>query len=77
MIDDEADIAGVETEVTRRLKDQARHLKRLSRQAQHSSDLGFVWRVQEATEICRRGVLGETAPVGIDPGVSDPQTPWN
>jgi hypothetical protein len=75
IIDHDADIPGVDEEVTRRLKDLARRSQKLSRQAKQSSDLGFVWRVQEATEICRSGVAGESGPVGINPGNAEPQAP--
>ncbi|SPM33096.1 hypothetical protein MRAB57_899 [Mycobacterium rhizamassiliense] len=75
VIDHETDIPGADEEVTRRLRDLARRFEKLSRQAKQSSDLGFVWRVQEATEICRSGVAGESGPVGINPGNVEPQEP--
>jgi hypothetical protein len=74
VIDYRADIPGVNDELNRRLKDLARNLEKVSRRAKHSSDLGFVWRIQEATEICRSGVAGESGPTGVNPGNSEPQT---
>jgi hypothetical protein len=38
-----------------------------------SSDLGFVWRIEEATEICQHGVPGGTGPKDVDPGDSPPR----
>jgi hypothetical protein len=38
-----------------------------------SSDLGFVWRIEEATEICQQGVPGDTGPKDVDPGDSPPR----
>lgn len=38
-----------------------------------SSDLGFVWRIEEATEICQQGVPGGTGPRHVDPGDSPPR----
>jgi hypothetical protein len=67
-VDHEAAIPNVDEEVTLRLADLARQVRKLAKQAKRSSDLGFVWRIQEATEICRAGVPGETGPVGVNPG---------
>lgn len=72
LIDHRSDIPGVDDEVNRRLKDLALRLEKASRTAIQSSDLGFVWRIQEATEICRSGVAGESGPTGVNPGNPEP-----
>jgi hypothetical protein len=41
-----------------------------------SSDLGFVWRIEEATEICQQGVPGGTGPKDVDPGDSASTASW-
>jgi hypothetical protein len=43
------------------------------RTKESSSDLGFVWRIEEATEICQQGVPGGTGPKDVDPGDSPPR----
>jgi hypothetical protein len=38
-----------------------------------SSDLGFVWRIEEATEICTSGVPGGTGPHDVNPADAPPR----
>jgi hypothetical protein len=70
-IDHEAGAPGLDEQVARRLKDIARQLKETFGRSKRGSDLGFVWRIQEATEVCRNGVPGESGPVGINPANPD------
>lgn len=64
---------GLGRRVTQRLADLNRRLQRVTRKAKQSSDFGLVWRIQEATEMCRSGVRGESGPTGADP--ADRNTP--
>lgn len=66
-IDYGEEIPEVDPQVTQRLADLNRRLERVTRKAKQSSDLGFVWRIQEATEICRSGVRGESGLIDADP----------
>jgi hypothetical protein len=45
-----------------------RRLKEIARRSKPSSDLGFVWRIEEVAEICRGEVAGESGPADVDPG---------
>jgi hypothetical protein len=40
---------------------------------QSSSDFGFEWRIEEATEICQEGAPGGTGPINVDPADSPPR----
>lgn len=66
-IDDEATAAELDEGIARRFKDIAWQVKKIADRTKRGSDLGFVWRIQEATEICRNGVPGETGPVDVNP----------